>query len=103
MEKLNGVGFRPWIGERYGRQSRFGVRVLVLGESHYDWSKRNCPENKVTIEVVEYHTQCFPKEDRRRPFFTKIANVLRGEGGWSAGQSDVSPMGASTRTVQNRA
>ncbi|MDE0508015.1 MAG: hypothetical protein OXI17_05195 [Gammaproteobacteria bacterium] len=82
MEKLNGVGFRPWIGERYGRQSRFGVRVLVLGESHYDWLKRNCPENKVTIEVVEYHTQCFPKEDRRLPFFTKIANVLRGERGW---------------------
>ena len=31
-------GFRPWIGEYY-QQSRWGRRVLVLGESHYQWDE----------------------------------------------------------------
>ena len=62
MEKLNGVGFRPWIGvgateDKVGS----GFEYWSLAKSHYDWLKRNCPENKVTIEVVEsIIRQCFP-------------------------------------------
>ena len=35
MSRRAGVNFLPWVGQHYGRGSRFGVRLLVLGESHY--------------------------------------------------------------------
>lgn len=28
------VKFQPWVGDHY-HSSRYGVRVMVLGESHY--------------------------------------------------------------------
>ena len=31
----NQVRFDPWVGANYGRRSRFGIGVLVLGEAHY--------------------------------------------------------------------
>ncbi|MDA8518613.1 hypothetical protein [Citrobacter sp. Igbk 16] len=41
MHNLTGVSFMPFVGEKY-HNSRYGVRVLVPGESHYgadeDWS-----------------------------------------------------------------
>lgn len=30
------AGFQPWVGESYGPASRWGLSVMVLGESHYD-------------------------------------------------------------------
>ena len=46
--------FRPWIGENY-QQSRWGKRVLVLGESHYQYDKNlpidNYPD--LTIDCVK--------------------------------------------------
>ena len=32
---LRSVHFKPWIGQNYEVPNYFGVRVLVLGESHY--------------------------------------------------------------------
>ena len=32
---MNQPFFEPWIGERYGVESQFGCRLLLLGESHY--------------------------------------------------------------------
>lgn len=72
--KEKGVRFLPWIGKRYGK-SRFGVRILVLGESHYGGEQDNLA---MTREVVEYCTQ----GSGRARFFTVIANVLRGHSGW---------------------
>ena len=47
-------GFRPWIGKNY-QQSRWGKRVLVLGESHYQWDKKKPIDNwpTLTVECVE--------------------------------------------------
>jgi len=37
---LSGVNFVPWIGDTYGIKGPFGTkRLLVLGESHYEWCK----------------------------------------------------------------
>lgn len=33
------VQFLPWIGRNYGTGGLFGRRVLVLGESHYQWQE----------------------------------------------------------------
>jgi hypothetical protein len=38
---LTKPGFLPWVGQAYGRSSRFGsTRILVMGESHYEWCER---------------------------------------------------------------
>jgi hypothetical protein len=29
------VTFRPWIGKDYGEHSRFGIPLLIMGDSHY--------------------------------------------------------------------
>ena len=33
---MKNVKFKPWIGSRY-QEALLGKKVLVLGESHYDW------------------------------------------------------------------
>lgn len=68
-------GFRPWIGNNY-QQSRWGKRVLVLGESHYQWDA-NVPINNyltLTIECVEGQIAGDPAvRDRPQQFWTGIA------------------------------
>ena len=68
--------FHPWIGQHYDGENRFGVRVLVLGESHYgpDGTERQ----DETERVVTWYTQ----GGARHLFFTKVANVLRRQRGW---------------------
>ena len=46
--------FQPWIGEQY-QQNMWGRRVLVLGESHYQWNENQPIDNwpTLTIECVE--------------------------------------------------
>ena len=76
MYEFPGVTFHPWVGANFGRESRFGVRLLVLGESHYD----NDPEYSdcgFTQEVVRDWGQ-----NHRQQFFTKIAKVLLGHREW---------------------
>ena len=78
---LKGVGFNPWIGKHYGSENRFGVRVLVLGESHYGAKGMEKPTE--TEGVVRWFTQrARTGEGKRHRFFTVIANILRGQGGW---------------------
>jgi hypothetical protein len=68
---VTGVVFEPWKGSKYGADNRFGIPVLVLGESHYgDESKGR---STVTTEVVRRLAQ-----ENRHAFFTKISKVLLG-------------------------
>lgn len=72
--------FKPWVGPTYGEPSNFlgGVRLLVLGESHY------CNENELekvgtcdpgfTQMVVNMHAF-----KRGAPFFTKLTQVVAGQ------------------------
>ena len=74
-QSFNGVGFYPWIGERYDGDNRFGVRVLVLGESHYGEKGTEVPT--YTRGVVCWHTQrARTGEGITSQFFTKVATVL---------------------------
>lgn len=72
---MSGVVFEPWIGSKYFNSNRFGVRVLILGESHY------APDNAsptFTSQIVRDEAQ-----DGRHSFFTKVSKVLLGLGnGW---------------------
>ncbi len=65
------VIFQPWIGNLYRANNRFGVQVLVLGESHYGDEAETRPT--VTTEVVRWLAQ-----DERHAFFTKVSKVLLG-------------------------
>ncbi|WP_370621706.1 hypothetical protein NMD10_27700 (plasmid) [Citrobacter portucalensis] len=67
------VKFLPWVGERY-HSSRYGVRVLVLGESHYGVQEDYTPD--FTRDVVNGHA--FQSGFR---FFTMITTLLRGSPG----------------------
>ena len=92
MYEFPGVTFHPWVGSRYGRQSRFGVRLLLLGESHYD-KDSEFSDCGFTQEIVHEWGQ-----NRRAKFFTVIAKVLLGSShpespifsdwiGWGTGQN----------------
>ena len=65
--------FRPWIGENY-QQGRWGKRVLVLGESHYQWDENMPIDNWPTLtiecveEIISGHAQ-----GRWQAFWTKVA------------------------------
>ncbi len=44
---LTGISFSPWIGRDFGVGGVFGtLRVLVVGESHYEWCKL-CLDQKI--------------------------------------------------------
>ena len=66
---LDAVKFRPWVGEHYGRTSRFGLRVLVLGESHYGKPEQD------GLGYTQRVVRQWAKRDRSR-FFTVISKVL---------------------------
>ena len=75
--------FHPWIGQQFAA-SCFGIRVLVVGESHY-WDR--APENiqypdlwncttSLTQEVVEDWGRNRHGQGTAQ-FFTHVSNVLR--------------------------
>ena len=76
MCEFPGVTFHPWVGKQYGRESRFGIRLLVLGESHYGVDDDNDVASFTERVVREWGQQ------KRARFFTIIAKVLRGSSDW---------------------
>ena len=75
MSRRADVNFLPWVGRHYGRGSRFGVSLLVLGESHYGQPEEECSD--YTAGVVRTWAQ-----QRRSRFFTVISKVLLGTKDW---------------------
>ena len=65
------VHFQPWIGSKYQSGNRFGKRVLVLGESHYE-PDLNLDGPGYTRYVVQRHVY----QERTARFFTMVPNVL---------------------------
>lgn len=76
MYEFPGVTFHPWVGKHYGLKSDFGIRLLVLGESHYHEDLK-FSDSDFTQEVVRTWGQ-----ERRSRFFTVIAKVLLRTEGW---------------------
>jgi hypothetical protein len=73
--------FRPWIGTKWGDPTNCleGVRLLVLGESHYHYDpcKVGTSEAECTTEVVR---EWALKKPHR--FFTGITQVISGKKKW---------------------
>jgi hypothetical protein len=61
--------FEPWIGKHYLAKGIDGVRLLILGESHY--GKPGDEYAEFTQDVITEWGQ-----ERRDPFFTKVAKLL---------------------------
>lgn len=74
MHNLKSVNFLPFVGEKY-YTSRYGVRVLVLGESHYGSEEDNCAD--FTQRVIRDYAYV-----PGLAFFSKLTNVLRGQCDW---------------------
>ena len=62
--------FLPWVGDRYFGGNRYGLRLLVLGESHYGDPTEH-RDRDFTRWVVRHFGQ-----ERRARFFTRTAKVL---------------------------
>jgi hypothetical protein len=69
---MNHIKFRPWEGENYSR-APFGKKVLILGESHYDWDPdRKVADNPdVTNELIQEQIDGYFKA-----FWTHIAVIF---------------------------
>lgn len=76
MYEFPGVTFHPWVGVHYGRGSRFSVRLLVVGESHYH-EDSDFSDSGFTQEIVRTWGQA-----HRARFFTVVAKVLSGSADW---------------------
>lgn len=69
---MSDVSFKPWIGSNY-RDARFGKRVMILGESHYQ-KKDNGPASDFTrMHIREQMTG-----ERRGAFWTRIVSAFIG-------------------------
>ncbi len=77
--EYDGVAFVPWVGDRYGC-GRFGIRLLVLGESHYthevDPVRRQADQDSrdMTVSVVRWWGIKNARRDRY--YFKRTARLL---------------------------
>jgi len=67
--------FAPWMGRDYPEGGLFGLRVLIVAESHYDR-----PENL----RESYTVDCIRELGQRRRFrfFSVVQSLLAGTRGW---------------------
>lgn len=66
---MGGVFFRPWKGNNYEEGGLFQKRILILGESHYQWERDIPLTENLTIECVEEQLS----GTKTQSFWTKIA------------------------------
>ena len=62
----------PWIGCLYGGENRFGFRLLVIGESHYETCNDPEPWFGLTTRVVGRRVN----GANRQRFFTTMTKIL---------------------------
>jgi hypothetical protein len=67
------IHFKPWIGSGYGSETRGGLRLLVLGESHYAGPEDDA--DSLTNDVVRAHLA----GRQRLRFFTAWSTMLAGK------------------------
>jgi len=46
---MKSVRFNPWVGDQYASNHFYGKKILVLGESHYQWNEDKPIDNFVDI------------------------------------------------------
>ena len=72
IDQYSQVNFLPWVGEYYGDNSRFGLSLLILGESHYG------NENELDREFTRRLTQEYVDGDWSHAFWTEIGMMVLG-------------------------
>ncbi len=70
--QANPVYFLPWVGSDYENGGIFGLKVMILGESHYDVGE----SRQATMEVMEAVLGGHEKPKRR--FWTNVEIALVG-------------------------
>jgi hypothetical protein len=87
---MSGIFFKPWKGKRYESNQLFGKRILVLGESHYEWDENIPLYPDLTIDCIReqaegIHTSQFwtniavaflnkrPSQEEKKEFWDSIA------------------------------
>jgi hypothetical protein len=74
---MDGVSILPWEGADYRKHGFRGKRVLILGESGYDWPGRPVPLQDVTTYCIQEQLKEHPDDPDRpqftKAFFTKLA------------------------------
>ena len=69
--------FAPWIGPKFDDQPLAGVRILVLGESHYAKSERTLADSQhEPIELTRNVVRRLALGPRPHRFFTTVARLL---------------------------
>lgn len=68
------IRFCPWIGAKYGADSRWRLPLLILGESHYDRGER-----PVTRNFTKELTEDYASGDFNHIYWTNITTALLGE------------------------
>ncbi|MCD9472930.1 hypothetical protein GLP21_19690 [Photobacterium carnosum] len=66
------MAFKPWVGNKYFSENQFGIRILLLGESHYGDESE---DENFTIDVVKKWGKG-EELGESLPFFKKIAVSL---------------------------
>jgi hypothetical protein len=76
------AAFHPWVGDAY-ENSHFGLKLLIMGESHYRWPNQPKDETTITREALKnnrHKGRFFPGLERLVPV-PKNVKSLRG---WDA-------------------
>jgi hypothetical protein len=83
LQSADSIRFLPWVGERYGPESRFHMNVLVLGESHYG-TDRDYSRTLTRDLTDEFVRGCW-----NHRFWTGIGQVLAGKPYWEFPRRDI--------------
>ena len=71
---MSDVFFKPWVGVKYASGARFGKRVMVLGESHYEWD----PKVKLYPEFTRAAIEEQAAGKHTYAFWTHVATAFLG-------------------------
>jgi hypothetical protein len=67
------VNFHPWVGNEYGKASRWGIPLLVVSESYYnDWT--DTLPHSYTSDLIK----AYGFGEKRHAFFTKLMKAFMG-------------------------
>lgn len=46
---------KPWIGKQYNRRSQHGMKVLIMGESAYDWKENGRVRTASAKQIINWY------------------------------------------------
>ncbi len=88
---MSEIFFRPFLGKNYNKEGFDGIKLLILGESHYCKNKNSCPKcgkedpedcfnftNNVVQEYLGFKKGEFESKSWMSTF-TRFTNVLLGD------------------------